>query len=123
MPKNVIDEKDKQKELNEFLERKEQLKNARVNSGIETIWNQADADYLPHELGSAKKKILVENERTEVSSYISLSKDEWRSRIASNDPYIKIQTAISILFDRNPEAVFDPSSKLYESNTRLVEQL
>lgn len=116
-------EKTDNSELNEFLKRKNELMNARKNWGVETIWKQADADYAPHELGSPKRRVLVENERTEVSSFVSLERDEWRSKNASNDPYIKIQTALSILFDRNPEGVFDPGSKLYEANTKLIEQL
>lgn len=106
-----------------YLTRKKQLKDGRVNWGIEPIWKQAEADYVPHELGKPKKKVLVENERTEVSSYVNLDNDEWRSKMASNDPYIKIQTAISILFDNNPEAVFDPASRHFEANTKLIEQL
>ena len=123
MPKEVKKQNDKQNEdLMFFLKRKNQLIEARKNSGIEKIWQQADADYVPHELG-LKKKVLVENERTEVSSYVNLSRDEWRSKMASNDPYIKIQTALSILVDRNPQAVFDPISKRFEANTKLLEQL
>ena len=96
MPKpNKLNEKD-QKDLDFFLVRKKQLEEARTNSGMEVLWRQADADYLPHKLGKSKKKVLVENERTEVSSYVSLEKAQWRSKEAKNDPYIKIQTALSI---------------------------
>ena len=73
-----------QKDLDFFLIRKRQLISARENSGMETKWRQADADYLPHKLGGAAKKVLVENERTEVSSYVNLSKDQWRSKEAKN---------------------------------------
>ena len=66
---------------------------------------------------------MVENERSEVSSYVSLEKDNWRSKISSNNLYIKIQTAISILFDRNPEAIFDPLAKRFEANTAFIEKL
>jgi hypothetical protein len=114
-----------EKDLEFFLERKSQLQLARTQSGIEKIWKQADADYAPHQLGNTikSKKVLVENERTEVSSYVSLEKDAWRSKEAKNDPYIKIQTAISILFDRNPEAVLEPESKRYEANNKLIAEL
>lgn len=114
---------EEKQDLDFFLKRKNQLIDFRTNSGIEKKWKQADADYEPHELGPAGKKVLVENERTEVSSYVNLNRDQWRSRIASNEPYIKIQTAISILFDRNPEAVFDPMARRYEANSRFMEQL
>lgn len=109
--------------LDLYLQRKQQLINARAESGIETIWRQAEADYIPHELGGPQKKVLVENERTEVSSYISLNRDEWRSKQSKNEPFIKIQTAISILFDRNPEATFDPASVQFEKVTTLIQQL
>ena len=117
-----LNEKD-QKDLDFFLVRKKQLEEARTNSGMEVLWRQADADYLPHKLGKSKKKVLVENERTEVSSYVSLEKDQWRSKEAKNDPYIKIQTALSIILDRNPEAVFDPGSKRFEANNIIIEKL
>lgn len=112
-----------QTDLNFFLLRKQQLMDSRANSGIEKIWKQADADYEPHELGAPKKKVLVENERTEVSTYVNLNKDQWRSKQASNDPYIKIQSAIAILFDRNPEALFDPAARRFEANTILMDKL
>lgn len=106
-----------------FLTRKEQLKSFRTNCGIEDIWRQADADYVPHKLGVFGKKVLVENERTQTSTYVNLQKNKWRSAEAKNDPYIKIQTAMSILFDRNPEATFDPGSSRFETNTILIERL
>ncbi len=108
-----------------FLVRKTQLFDARKGQkwNVEGIWRQADNDYVPHRLGGPKKKVLVENERTEVSTYVNLSKDEWRSKEAKNDPYIKIQTAMALLFGNNPEATFDPASKKYEANTKLFEQL
>lgn len=114
---------EKDQVLEDFLRRKGELILARRNSGMEEIWRQADADYLPGELGAPKKKVLVENERTDVSSFVSLEKNQWRSKLKSNDPYIKIQTALAILFDRNPEAVFDPASRRYEATTKLMEAL
>ena len=125
MAKQVKIKTQDEKDLEFFLERKNQLQSARDQGQMEKIWKQADADYTPHQLGtvSKSKKVLVENERTDVSTYVSLEKDQWRSKEAKNDPYIKIQTAISILFDRNPEAIFEPESKQYEANTKLLEQL
>lgn len=121
---NEVYTKQEQEDKEFFLTRKAQLEAARTETLIENVWRQADLDYTPHKLGYAtKKKVLVENERTEVSSYVNLQKDQWRSRDAKNDPYIKIQTAISILFDRNPEAVFDPASKRFEKNTAIMEHL
>lgn len=110
-------------DLKFFLERKSQLKQARLNSGIEEIWRQAEADYLPHELGTPKKKYLVENIRTEVSTFVNLARDEWRSKVSKNEPFIKIQTALSVLFDRNPEAYFEPGLKRFEATTNLVQEL
>ena len=115
--------KEQQADLEFYLARREELYQFRTNKNIEKIWRQADADYEPHELGAIGKKVLVENERTEVSTYVNLSKNNWRSRMSKNDPFIKIQTAISILFDRNPEAVFDPAASRYEAATKLIEQL
>src|SRR5688500_13791405 len=83
-----------------FEKRKEQLINARKESGTEERWRQADRDYEPHVIGTtSKKKVLVENERTESSTYVQLDKDAWRSKQSSNNPYQKIQTALSIILD------------------------
>ena len=72
MPEAIKYSEQQKKDLEFFINRKRQLKDARSQSNIEKIWKQADADYLPHELGAIGKKVLVENERTEVSTSISL---------------------------------------------------
>src|SRR3990167_6446453 len=39
------------------------------------------------------------------------------------NPYIKIQTALGIIVDRNPKAVFEPGAKKYEKNNTLMRNL
>lgn len=111
-----------------FKRRKTQLMEARKNhfgQDIEARWRLADKDYEPHLLGEGRdnSKKLVENERTEVSRFVNLEQDEWRSKVAGNNPYIKIQSALSIILDRIPEAVFNPESRQYEATSRLLEAL
>ena len=111
-----------------FKHRKTQLQEARQNhfgTDIEAKWRMADKDYEPRLLdeGRDRKKKLVENERTETSSYVSMEHDEWRSKVAGMNPYIKIQSALSIILDRIPEAVFNPESQQYEASTKLLESL
>jgi hypothetical protein len=89
---------------------------------IEDIWAEADADYQPHELVPEEKRRLESDEETGLRSrLVPVGKDgDWQSNQSSPDGYVKINTALSILVDQNPEAVFIPDSKKYEANTKLA---
>ncbi len=109
-----------------FKSRKEELILHRKNKGIEEIWKAADKAYVPHTLKAKKgKKVLASNDETGWrSSLVSLGKDDdWKEDSVPPNPYIKIQTALGIIVDRNPTAVFNPGAKKYEKNTNLMENL
>lgn len=136
MPKVKLPKKPEQKsyipgadqEMITFLsERIEDLKQNRkkelpaIAKSIEEIFAEVDREYTPHTLRLSNRTRFESNDDTGLRSRkVSVNKDEWQSDAASPDLYVKVQTALSILVDQNPEAVFIPSSKKYENNTLLA---
>jgi hypothetical protein len=106
----------------------DKLKDSRKNVfgvNLESIWQQADKDYVPHTLGKKGKKMLVQNEDTGWASsrYVEMGKDEWQTDNSTPNPYIKIQTALAIMLGKNPEAVFIPGASKFEATTLLQKEL
>lgn len=109
-----------------FEDRKQYLKEFRTGLGIEEIWRAADKAYIPHKIKTANsKKVLVsDDELGWRSAPINLnSEDEWQETSVPPNPYIKIQTALGIIVDRNPAAVLNPGKRQYENNTLLMKNL
>jgi len=112
----------------EVKTRIENLKQVRQNVygvNLEEIWRAADKDYIPHTLKTKGKKVIYTDEEKGwrgVPTVLEKSGD-WQSDTSYPNPYIKIQTALAILIDRNPEGVFTPGSKQYEQNTSLIKTL
>lgn len=108
-----------------FLLRKNQLMNARKNvfgQDIEALWRQADIDYLPHELSRSGRN-KVEDYRSESYRTNSVPTDGWRSQKANSNPFIKIQSAISILIGQNPQGTFTPDTKQFQATNDLMYEL
>lgn len=118
------DEKD-MKEF--FLERKVELIEARAQKGIEKIWHAADNAYTPKsgdDAGNKKAVFVSDDELGWRSSKQILGADEnWQETAVPPNLYVKIQTAMAVLVDRNPTAEFKPNSKKYTGNTLLLEDL
>lgn len=89
---------------------------------IEDIWRDADNEYQPHELEMQGRRRLESNDEEGLRSRLVKvgQESEWQSNQASPDFYVKVNTALSILVDQNPEAVFIPDGKKYEANTKLA---
>ena len=111
----------------DFVEaRRDQMKAARKASGVEKIWRSADIAYIPHEIENNKgKKVFASNDEEGLrSAQVTLFKDDaWQENSVPVNPYIKIQTALGIIVDRNPGAVMNPGAKKYAANTALIENL
>lgn len=107
-------------ELKEY--RKQPLQG--THRSIEDIWTDADREYPPHDLnfGPSDKTRFVSDEDQGLRSRLVKvgDDDEWQSNMSSPDLYVKINTALSILVDENPEAVFIPAASKYEKNTELA---
>ena len=95
----------------------------RIN--IENVWREANRAYEPHRLRLPRKKHLVQDETTGLrSSLVQLGvDDDWQTDNSKPNPYIKIQTALSILVEANPEGVFIPDLRKFEQTTILAKNL
>ena len=111
------------------VSRIEELKLSRNNifgENLDVMWQSADKAYIPHRMYKKGKRVLasIDDEKGWRSEMIVLNKtDDWRSDVVYPNPFIKLNTALSILIDRNPEAVFVPGSSRYEYNTFLIKNL
>ena len=108
-----------------FVERKKQLQCARKESGIEDIWKQADTAYIPHTIDEKGKKVFAsDDEKGMRSAQVILTKDtDWQEASVPPNPYVKIQTALGIIVDRNPGASLNAGAKKYQKNSVLMENL
>jgi len=119
----------KDTEIKDFVSsRITELQEARKNVfgiNLESIWRQADKDYVPHQLGKVGKKVLVQDEELGLASSrrVEVGKDNWQSDNSIPNPYIKIQTALSLMVSKNPSAVFTPRKSKYEANTMVQKEL
>jgi len=107
------------------IKRLQQARQQLYGINLEKIWAQADKDYIPHTLKTKGKKVIYTDEEQGwrgVPTVLEKTGD-WQSDTSYPNPYIKIQTALSILIDRNPEAVFTPGAKQYEQNNLLIKTL
>lgn len=110
-----------------FHERKDFLKEHRKNKkNVEKIWRAADKAYEPHtiEESQGKKALASDDELGWRSKPIILGSDEnWQENSVPTNPYIKIQTALGIIVDRNPTAILKPGASKYEKNNNLIRNL
>lgn len=93
-------------------------------TNLDTLWMEADRDYIPHRLRNRGKKVLVEDEsKGWRSSLVQLGTTDWQSDVSQANVFIKIQTALGILIDQNPTGVFTPMAKKFVATTELIKQL
>ena len=91
---------------------------------LDSLYTEADKNYVPHRLRGKGKKVIAEDEtKGWRGSIVELGSSDWQSDISQANPFVKIQTALSILIDQNPSGVFTPTSKKYENTTLLMKQL
>src|SRR3990167_224768 len=104
---------DKEKmEVEKFVQQRvEEMQDFRKELKLEERWREADTEYLPEELPLTKRKRFETDQTTGWRSRLVPVGDadqDWRS--SNSDPVLlsKIQTAISIIIDNNPEATLAP---------------
>lgn len=94
------------------------------NRTWEDVLRDADREYPPHELnfGGVERKRFEADEDAGLRSRLVRvgDDDDWQSNQATPDFYVKVNTALAILVDENPEAVFIPTASKYEKNTELA---
>ena len=89
------------------------------------IWEESDKGYIPHRLKQKGRKLIsIDEEKGLRGALIEVGKTgNWQADFSQPNPFIKMQTALSILIDRNPEAVMSAGSSRYEANTLLIKNL
>lgn len=96
---------------------------------FEDIMKDADREYMPHSLREKKqdgtKVMLVQDEiiglrGSRIVPITGKEGSEWRSDVSEPTLLVKIQTAISILVDQNPEAVFKALLDKYKPTSTVA---
>jgi len=105
-----------------------QLQEARrdvYGENIEKVWASADKACIPHAIRGKGRRVIAEDEDKGWRGRLTVlgKESDWQSDAAQPNAFIKIQTALSILVDKNPEGVFTPSSERFEKNNLLMQNL
>lgn len=117
---------EKKKSVEKYVvKRVQEMRDFKKELKVEEKWKEADKEYVPSELDFEKsgRKRFEQSDETGWRSKMVEVKDEgedWRSQ--NSDPTLlsKIQTAISIIIDQNPEATLKPLLKKHEKKTALA---
>ena len=123
VPEVKLDEKEK--EIEKFVKlRVEEMQQYRKDLKIEKKWKEADVEYIPEEIELSPRRKRFETDETKGLRTrlvpIGDATQDWRSN--NSDPVLlsKIQTAISIIIDNNPEALLTALTKKFENTTALA---
>lgn len=91
---------------------------------LESRWKQADEEYVPHELdfGTTRKRFETDQDTGLRSRMVPVGDATQQWREASSAPTLlsKIQTAVSIIVDNQPEANLTALLKKYQATTALA---
>src|SRR3990167_8895594 len=89
---------------------------------------EADREYMPRSLSEKKKDtgsvMLIQDEikgmrGSRIVPITGREGSEWRSDVSEPTLFVKIQTALSILVDQNPEAVFKALLEVYKPTSAV----
>ena len=115
----------KKDEVEKFVERRvKEMQDYREDLKIEAKWKEADVEYISEEikLNAGRRRFETDQETGLRSRLVSISdaSQDWRSN--NSDPVLlsKIQTAISIIIDNNPEGLLTPLTRKYENTSALA---
>jgi len=91
---------------------------------IEKLWRWADRDYRLEEIRSPGKKYFDDELgwRTTIGK-VDIGSAGWQNRNSATNPFVKIQTALSILVDRIPDHELWSQNEKYEAQTQLMKAL
>lgn len=126
-PAPVVDLSVEEKSVEKYVaERVKHMQQFRKDLKIEQKWKEADREYIPSEIEFETRRRFESNDETGLRSKLVRIKDEdedWRSKNSDPTLLVKIQTALSIIIDNNPEAVFKPLGRQNENKTALAKVL
>ena len=98
-----------------------------MGKNIQEIWKDADKEYQPDELKMSGhgKRFESDDELGLRARLVPILGEEqlWRSKNSDPMLFTKIQSALSILIDKDPEAFFTALTKKYEATTKLAYSL
>lgn len=130
---------DKEYQLADFLSKRiEILKKTKEDIldgfNFEALMRKADREYVPKDLLATSKVstlITIGDEdagnTTSNAKIVDIALDadraNWRSSISEPTLLIKIQTALSILIDQNPESVFKATCEKYEKRNSIAKAI
>jgi len=108
---------------NRIIELRESRKQ-HYGTNLDTLWAEADRDYIPHRLKTrTKRAVVVDEDKGWRGALVNLGSTDWQSDISQSNPFVKISIALSILVDQNPSGIFTAGSKKYQATTELIKQL
>ena len=126
---------DEKKVLDHLQERIPVLKDGKKkilgDINFEEIMKDADKEYMPRSLQEKKEEgsvMLIQDEirgmrGSRIVPITGREGQEWRSDVSEPTLYVKVMTALSILVDQNPEAVFKALLKRYKKKRTLAKAI
>lgn len=117
-----------EKKATKYIERRiDEMIDFRQSLGLEKRWKEADEEYIPHELShETKRKRFEQDQDTGRRSRmvpIGDATQQWRSDVSAPTLLAKIQTAVGIVIDQQPEANLTALVKKYEATTAIAYSL
>lgn len=101
-----------------------EMQDFRRGLGIENRWKEADEQYIPHELdfGTTRKRFETDQDTGLRSRMVPVgdATQQWRQASSAPTLLAKIQTAVSIIVDQQPEANLVALLKKYEKTTEIA---
>lgn len=128
-PDKAVELSEEEKKVEEYVSlRVTQMKDYRKELKVEEEWKEADKEYIPSELDTDEnpRKRFEQSDETGLRSRAVKVRDEdedWRSNNSDPTLLAKIQTAISIIIDRNPDVVYKTLTRANEKRTALAKAL
>lgn len=108
-----------------YIKRRQyEMEEFRRGLGIEQKWQEADEEYIPHELdfGTTRKRFETDQDTGLRSRMVPVGDvtQQWRQASSAPTLLVKIQTALGLLVDQMPEADLVPLLKKFEKTTDLA---
>lgn len=105
----------------------QEMQQYRAGLGIEQKWQEADEEYIPHELdfGTTRKRFETDQDSGLRSRMVPVgdATQQWRQASSAPTLLAKIQIALSLIIDNMPEADLIPLEKKFEKTTDLAYSL
>lgn len=114
-----------EKDVIDYVDRRsEEMIDWRRSLGIEGKWKEADEEYIPHELdfGTTRKRFETDQDTGLRSRMVPVGDvtQQWRSAASAPTLLAKIQTAVGIIIDNQPEGDLVALLKKYQATTDLA---